>query len=52
MQFEDAVKLAKRLGLAGVLETSAKEGTQSLEDAFLLTSVLAFDGLSKQLSEQ
>ena len=52
MPFEDAVNLAQRLGLAGVLETSAKEGTQSLEDAFLLTSVLAFDGLSKQLSEQ
>jgi len=39
--------LAKRLGLAGVLETSAKEGMQSLDDAFYLTSVMAFDSLTQ-----
>lgn len=41
--FSDAEKLAKMMGLAGCLETSAKLGSESLVEAFYITAVNAID---------
>ena len=41
--FAEAERLGRRLGLAGVVETSAKEGTPSLDDAFFLAITNALD---------
>ena len=41
--FADAEKLARRIGLAGVVETSAKEGSETLNDSFYITAVNALD---------
>ena len=35
--------LAKRLKLAGAVETSAKDGTDTIDDAFFITAVNAID---------
>lgn len=43
VSFADAERLGRRLGLAGVVETSAKEGTPSLDDAFFLAITNALD---------
>lgn len=39
----EGLELARKLGLAGFVETSAKDGNQSLDDAFFITCVNAFD---------
>ena len=41
--FADAEKLARRIGLAGAVETSAKEGSETLNDSFYITVVNALD---------
>lgn len=41
--FADAEKLARRIGLAGAVETSAKEGSETLNDSFYITAVNALD---------
>ena len=41
--YKEGYELARRLGLAGFVETSAKEGTPTLDDAFFVTCVNAFD---------
>ena len=43
VEYPEAVQLAKQLGLAGIVETSAKEGSQSLDDAFFVTAANALD---------
>ena len=43
VDFEEAISLAKQYGLAGAVETSAKEGLQSLYDAFYLATTNALD---------
>ena len=43
VNFESALKLAKKLGLAGVVETSAKEGTPTLDDAFFIVAANSLD---------
>ena len=43
VDFNDALSLAKQYGLAGAVETSAKEGSQSLYDAFFLVTANALD---------
>ena len=49
VSFEEATRLAKKLGLAGVVETSAKTGTVTLDDAFFITAANALDNkLDKQ----
>lgn len=40
---EDAVKVAKELQLAGVVETSAKDGLESVDDGFYITIINAFE---------
>lgn len=40
---EDAVKVAKELQLAGVVETSAKDGLESVDDGFYITILNAFE---------
>ena len=46
--FKDAVLLAKRLGLAGVVETSAKTGLETSDDAFFLTAARGLDSLEQE----
>jgi small GTP-binding protein len=43
VKYHEGLELAKKLGLAGFVETSAKDGSQSLDDAFFITCVNAFD---------
>ena len=43
VSFQEAEELAKKLGLAGFIETSAKEGLDSLTDAFYIAAVNAVD---------
>ena len=43
VEFAEACKLAREFGLAGAIETSAKEGSQTLFDAFFLATENAFD---------
>ena len=40
---DEAVNFAKRLKLAGVVETSAKDGLDSVDDCFFIPLVNAFD---------
>lgn len=58
VDFGDAMRLARKLGLAGAIETSAKESQLSINDAFYIATVNALDQLegenlqgSKALSE-
>lgn len=50
--FSDAERLARQMGLAGVLETSAKLGSSSLNDAFSITAVNAFDLIEEERGER
>ena len=43
VEFAEACSLAKEFGLAGAVEASAKEGSQSLYDAFFLATANALD---------
>ena len=43
VNFSDAERLAKSLGLAGAVETSAKEGSATLYEAFFIAVVNAID---------
>jgi len=43
VEFKEAHALAKRLGLAGIVETSAKEGHETLNDAFFIVAANAMD---------
>ena len=43
VSFSDAEGLARRMGLAGAVETSAKEGSETLNDSFYITAVNAMD---------
>ena len=40
---EEAEQLARRMGLAGAIEISAKEGSDHLDDTFFITAVNALD---------
>ena len=51
VDYSDAERLGRRLGLAGVVETSAKEGSPSLDDAFYLAIANALDAQESQLLE-
>ena len=53
VSFGQAELLARQLGLAGVVETSAKEGSDSLFDAFYVVTANAVDLVeSEHLSQQ
>jgi isopenicillin N synthase-like dioxygenase len=41
--YAEAQQLARKLGLAGFVETSAKDGTQSINDAFFIACTNSFD---------
>ncbi len=43
VSFDEAETLARRMGMAGVVETSAKEGNETLNDAFYITIANALD---------
>ena len=43
VSFSDAERLARRMGLAGAVETSAKDGSDTLSDSFYITAVNAMD---------
>lgn len=47
----DAETLARELGLAGVLETSAKESNDTLDDAFFITIANAMDTIESDKYE-
>lgn len=47
----DAETLARELGLAGVLETSAKESNDTLDDAFFIAIVNAMDTIESDRYE-
>ena len=48
MSFEEAEILARRMGMAGVVETSAKEGNETLDDAFYIAIANALDLMEGQ----
>ena len=48
VSYEEAETLAKRMGMAGFVETSAKEGNESLDDAFNMAVVNALDAMVRQ----
>ena len=43
IKYHEGLELAKKLGLAGFVETSAKDGGQALDDAFFITCVNSLD---------
>ncbi len=43
VSFDEAETLARRMGMAGVVETSAKEGNETLDDAFYMAIANALD---------
>ena len=51
MAFSDAEKLARELGLTGVVETSAKEGSDTIDDAFFIAIVNAMTTIESERQE-
>lgn len=43
VEFSDALDLARKLGLAGIVETSAKDGDDNCNDAFFIIAGNAMD---------
>jgi GTPase SAR1 family protein len=43
VSFEEAVNLAKKYSLAGVIETSAKDGLKNIDDCFYIALLNAYD---------
>ena len=48
VELADAERLASELGLAGAIETSAKEGSEILNDIFYIPVVNALDQIEQQ----
>jgi len=49
---EEAISLAKKLKIAGVVETSAKDGLESIDDCFYIALVNAFDRKQQEICLQ
>lgn len=52
VSFEEAVNLAKKYGLAGVIETSAKDGLKNIDDCFYIALLNAYDKRQSTIEDQ